>query len=1329
MTSGGSAERAKKRRCDAGAVEPVDVEMEESVDDQSTNEDVREGGMQLGDVYIPPPPIAACSSEAKGVRLMITKIVNENFKSYAGVQVLGPFHKCFTAIVGPNGSGKSNVIDSLLFVFGYRAAKIRSKKVSVLIHKSPLHQDLNRCTVAVHFQQIIDQPGEGYDVVENSQFCVSRTAFKDNSSFYQINGRRVQFKEVGTLLRSHGIDLDYNRFLILQGEVEQIAMMKAKGLSEHEPGMLEFLEDIIGTSRFKAPLEKLSVLVEELSEQRAEKFTRVRMVEKEKDSLIEPVKGVIGYLKDENRITHLKNILYQKEIFDKKEDFKKKEEEKNEVDASIKTSKAKLKELSAAKDEKVKVLKENSKNLEGMTAEKEELTKKFKLLDNEDVKLQEHLKQKNAKRKANQQALKTEKEKLEALEKVPAENEKDIVELTAKEAQLMKEKAVHEQGLQTAMAGLQAETQGLQDEREPLQTKLMELRKTVDEAKSKMDIAQSELDIYLRNEQKEMALMEQIKKKSETTKKNLAEKRAKEKELKTEIPRMEELMKNIDAELESIQREEGPTMTELQAARQNAEEKRSAMSSNVSRGRVLDALLAEKRAGRLPGIFGRLGDLGAIDAKYDVAISTACGPLDHVVVDTVDTAKQCIEFLKVNNIGRVNIIVLEKMEKWRQNCEVPLQRPDKIPRLFDLIKISDQRLATAFYFGLRETLVAPTVEIATKIGLGAVRHRVVTLKGELIEPSGTMSGGGKRTLRGRMGQSLSRSSMDSVDPNEMQRLEEKVTELTQKISQLRSRQIALTDQKQGLVKSLRDAKTRINTISIEIQSLVEMDALNKIQLKDQEEALRKATPVASTVKALTDALEKRKKVYKKESDIAEEVQTKVEALSNKIKEITGSRTKAAQKKLEDCVKRIEKITAEIRRLKVAIKTAERNAKKSSDNIQRLEREIHDAENEMKEMQAERTKVEEMAADVMRRIEDLANKIEGESEGTCGLKREVDEITKEENQLKSALLKIEQKYESIQDGVKECKSKIALTQKKLNELTLQDVPDVGSMQDQEAEENEDEIGRELKQLTVEELGAEGRDGINIQNLQYRIQVLEEKINSQEKPNLSLVAEYKAKQDLYLQRTLELEEITKKRNAQRQFYDDARRKRQQEFHAGFSTITFKLKEVYQMITLGGDAELELVDSLDPFSEGVNFSVRPPKKSWKNISNLSGGEKTLSSLALVFALHYYKPAPLYVMDEIDAALDFKNVSIIGNYIKERTRNTQFIIISLRSNMFELSDRLVGIYKTNNCTQSVAVNPAAMEKYAETQNPPPIVNPPPTPLPNRLPALCTVPENSPEK
>merc|ERR1719291_183910 len=188
-------------------------------------------------------------------------------------------------------------------------------------------------------------------------------------------------------------------------------------------------------------------------------------------------------------------------------------------------------------------------------------------------------------------------------------------------------------------------------------------------------------------------------------------------------------------------------------------------------------------------------------------------------------------------------------------------------------------------------------------------------------------------------------------------------------------------------------------------------------------------------------------------------------------------------------------------------------------------------------------------------------------------------------------------------------------------------------------------------------------------------------------------YRIKDIEYLNRLQDLQTCKKNRDDVRSEYEQCKTARFDSFMSGFSQITKKLKEMYQMITLGGDAELELVDSLDPFTEGIVFSVRPPKKSWKNISNLSGGEKTLSSLALVFALHYYKPTPLYVMDEIDAALDFKNVSLVGIYIKERTRNAQFIIISLRSNMFELADRLVGIYKTYNCTKSVTINPHLIE------------------------------------
>merc|ERR1712137_204705 len=201
-------------------------------------------------------------------------------------------------------------------------------------------------------------------------------------------------------------------------------------------------------------------------------------------------------------------------------------------------------------------------------------------------------------------------------------------------------------------------------------------------------------------------------------------------------------------------------------------------------------------------------------------------------------------------------------------------------------------------------------------------------------------------------------------------------------------------------------------------------------------------------------------------------------------------------------------------------------------------------------------------------------------------------------------------------------------------------------------------------------------------------LQEKLKTMS-PNMGAISEYQAKDKECAERNSELGDLTKQRDDQQSVCEQLRKKRLEEFMKGFAAINKKLKEMYRMITLEGDATLDFVDSLDPFGEGIVFSVRPPKKSWKPIANLSGGEKTLSSLALVFALHHYKPTPLYFMDEIDAALDFKNVSIVAHYIKERTKNAQFIIISLRNNMFELADHLIGIYKPDNCTQSVTINP----------------------------------------
>ena len=161
-------------------------------------------------------------------RLMIERLELMNFKSYAGKKIIGPFHKYFTSVVGPNGSGKSNLIDSLMFVFGKRSKKLRIKKLTDVIHKSSNARDLKFARVSVHFQEIIDT-GDGDDdfiLVENSEFIVSHEVRKSGESFYKINHEKRTFDDICILLKTKGIDLDYNRFLLLQGEVESISLMK-----------------------------------------------------------------------------------------------------------------------------------------------------------------------------------------------------------------------------------------------------------------------------------------------------------------------------------------------------------------------------------------------------------------------------------------------------------------------------------------------------------------------------------------------------------------------------------------------------------------------------------------------------------------------------------------------------------------------------------------------------------------------------------------------------------------------------------------------------------------------------------------------------------------------------------------------------------------------------------------------------------------------------------------------------------------------------------------------------------------------------------------------
>ncbi|NWU81413.1 SMC4 protein, partial [Onychorhynchus coronatus] len=1217
---------------------------------------------------IPPPPPPAMTNEPGAARLMITHIVNQNFKSYAGEKILGPFHKRFSCIVGPNGSGKSNIIDSLLFVFGYRAQKIRSKKLSVLIHNSDGHTDVPSCTVQVHFQKIIDKEGDDYEVIPDSKFYVSRTAYRDNSSVYHVNGKKKTYKDVGILFRSHGIDLDHNRFLILQGEVEQISLMKPKGQTEHDEGMLEYLEDIIGSARLKEPIQALCHRVELLNELRGQKLNRVKMVEKEKDALEEDKNQAIEFLCLENKIFKEKNHIYQYYIHDLKKRIKDLEMQKEKINEETKSINEKSSKLAEETKTKNKALKELEKKFNKIMKFIEENKEKFNQLDLQDVRVRENLKHAKGKVKKLEKQLQKDKEKVEELKKVPSTSAKTIEEAEAKKELLEKTKEKEEAKLQQVLASLQDETKEIRKQKEGKEKELMEFSKEVSEARSNMELTQSELEIYLSRYNTALAQLQQAQEALSSTSETLRDRKAAIEDIAGKLPQAEQQLKEKEMALEKLGREELGVKDLVRNLRRKVEEAKSSLAQSRSRGKVLEALLQQKRSGNIPGLYGRLGDLGAIDDKYDVAISSSCGALDHIVVDTIDTAQACVNFLKAGGIGVATFIALDKMTVWEKKMgKIPT--PENTPRLFDLVKVEDEKVRLAFYFALRDTLVAKNLDEATRVAFQRdKRWRVVTLQGQIIETSGTMSGGGK-VLKGRMGSSV----VTDVSEAEVNQMESQLQKDSKRAVQCEEEKSQLEEAIRKLQQDIREMRNTSEKYRASIQSFAEQEIHLKSQLQELEANVVAAAPDKTKQQQLEKALEGYKKDYEQLAEKAKDMGNEVKELHNLIMETTQRKVKAQQDRIDKIDKEIDECSSAITKAQVAAKTADRNLKKAEEALQRTEKEMEENEKDIKNLTAELSTLEEKATEVINDCKQGEEALPAVQEEKKNLLQEIEKIQDEEHGLQSEALSIKLKIEQVDNHISAHQGKVKYWQKEISKLSLHPV--------------DDNPPEELPVLGEEELEALRDPEV----ITKRIALLEAQRHEM-KPNLGAIAEYRRKEDLYLKHVAELDNITNERDNFRQAFEDLRKQRLNEFMAGFNVITNKLKENYQMLTLGGDAELELVDSLDPFSEGVTFSVRPPKKSWKKIFNLSGGEKTLSSLALVFALHHYKPTPLYFMDEIDAALDFKNVSIVAFYIYEQTKNAQFIIISLRNHMFEMSDRLIGIYKTHNSTKSLVTNPKSV-------------------------------------
>lgn len=1068
--------------------------------------------------------------------------------------------------------------------------------------------------------------------------------------------------------------------------------MKPKAANEHDDGLLEYLEDIIGTSKYKAPIEESATEVETLNEICMEKSGRVQHVEKEKNSLEDKKDKALVYLRDENELASKKSALYQLYISECNDNVLVTEEAITQMQAQLDDEVEKHQGSEVIIKELQKKYSRGNKEYEAHDKETQALIKEMAKFEQERVKFDEKRKFLADKRKKLEKTIKN-------AEKSNSDAEESIEQCTEEIETRAEEIVVLEQQVKDADAelaeirdGLKGKTQAFSDQIATKQKSLEPWQEKLNQKQSAIAVAESELNILKEKANAGAVALEEMENRIASIEVRRKEKQQELKACQQEKAELEQDALEVEAEIQQLVEQEPKIRSKVSNARQKADEARSSLSATQTQGNVLTALMRMKESGRIDGFHGRLGNLGAIDKKYDVAISTACGALDNFVTDTVEAGQQCIEYLRKTNMGRGNFMCLDKL---RHRDLSPIQTPENAPRLFDLVTAKEDKFRPAFYHALQDTLVATDLVQANRIAYGAKRWRVVTLDGELIDKSGTMSGGGQSKKRGLMSSKL----VADTTKEQVQKLEGDRDSLEHKFQEFLDYQRECETRLRDFRNRIPQLETKMQKINLEIESSTKNSADAQRRIKELGKEHQPSKSDDSRIAALEKEIKSLNKEIEKLHGETSTVEEEIKALQDKIMEVGGDKLRTQRAKVDGLKAEITSQNEEMSNAEVKKAKAEKQITKLAKEHAKATKELDSAIRDLEKLEDEIQNQGDKAEDFTGRVEEAQEALSAKKKELSELKSELDEKTAELNATRAIEIEMRNKLEENQKVLAENQKKVRYWEDKHSKLALQDIQDLESrgapksaadssaegaavdgeavdgdangegdedsdveMADADAAEEEAEttmVRDRRVQKTLPRYSKDELEDMNKETLKGDIAALEEKTQNVN-VDLGVLAEYRRRVEEHASRSSDLHTAVTQRDSAKKRCDELRRLRLEGFMEGFSQISLRLKEMYQMITMGGNAELELVDSLDPFSEGILFSVMPPKKTWKNISHLSGGEKTLSSLALVFALHHYKPTPLYVMDEIDAALDFRNASCPPplpprphDYLDERTNN----------------------------------------------------------------------------
>jgi len=1141
-------------------------------------------------------------------------MVMRGFKSFAKHTELN-FGTNFNCVLGPNGSGKSNVLDSLCFVLGKSSAKsMRAEKSSNLIYNGgKAKKPAKEGEVSIYF----DNKSKRFPTADQ-EVKITRIVRHNGQSVYKINDKTRTRQEIVDLLSLAKIDPDgYN--IILQGDITRFVEM-------HQVERRQLIEEISGISLYEEKKQKalnqLNKVDERLKEAEivlAERKTYLKELKKDHDHAQK--------FKDmENKISQNKASLLKIQI-------DKKEKEKSELNHNLEKTKQELNKI----NEKIAQLKqlntERKQQIENISKEIEEKGEVEQVSLNKQI---ETLKIDLTKKQGRTETLNSEinkisKRKQDLNTSLKETNEK-IDELRNKGEELNQQKQETEKQKQEL-----ADKISIFRDKNKLQ-ELADVEKTIEEIDKKAESLQKEIHQLREQQHNKIRQKDLLDHQINTIDDQINKVGEIEKEHKKEIDELKskkEQFKKSTLELNKSLNEDSSLAVQIDNQRTNLAKAREELAKLQARHTTIkettSASIAIKKIleNKGKGIYGTISELGEVNSKYSLALEIAAGPrLKSIVVDDEKIAAEQIKQLKKNKLGIATFLPLNKIKPRETNNEIKKLAGSKGCHglAIDLINF-DQKFKKAFQYIFSNTLVVDNIDVARRLGIG--KARIVTLDGDIAEFSGAMQGGYRKK---RPGLGFTEKEITS----DIKKYEEDISGLENTCKVLENRR----RENEESITQLRQQKAHLEADIIKVEKTLHLEPTDLEISKNKKDELKTNS----------------EKIQKENNNIINQISEKNKILANNRIEKQNLKSQISQlrdptllaelatfeEKRNEINEEVGKLNAEIKHIGEQINTI---YLKEKEKIQQILKQIAKEEDEFKteteyieketaEKQEELKKKESMAKDFHSKFRAL---FENRSKIN-------EEISKNENAVsnrsdESRKVEIRQNTFTLKHA--ETASELAGLQQE-----FQQYEGVQLLQNKTEEQLRYEINKFENMKS--EIGS-----VNMRALEIYDSVEKEYGNLLEKKD-TLVSEK--------------EDVVK-------MMDEIESKKTELFMKNFDVINDNFKSIFSQLTTKGDANLVLEFPKTPFEGGLGIKVRITGHKFMDIRSLSGGEKTLTALAFIFAIQEHEPASFYILDEVDAALDKRNSEKLSKLIAKYAEKAQYIMISHNDGIISSASNLYGV------------------------------------------------------